>query len=850
MGVLPDRSKSIVPTVYHPLMTESSSPIIDFYPRDFELDMNGKKMEWEAVVKIPFIDEKRLLSAMGPKNELLSDDEKSRNSFGVSLKFTYDRTLDYTYPSSLTGEFPDIQHCKVVENIYDLPVAEGLELYRGLMRGAKLNAAALAGFPSLATLAYNGQLGFHGVKVFQQESRNESMVITLSDVDERSRVGAAKAKLGKKCFVGYPFLQEAKIVRVSDELFEYSLAEDGSGEVVTRDHNGREINDWSAKADRTESFYSARLGIIIGNVESMVHVEMLKGLNKTDEGALVKEYGFIPGAETDHPAQVVVDEVISEDQRFIEKAALPIEEEFPVKSRVFYLGDNLRDLEYEAWLKTKQPSDTPREVKRPAYGRPVEIIGHRGNRANIVTSLFMMKPKSTDPQEAEGFARKLDNFVKTEPNFAKLVIKDAERQNPYFPSYTVAQQLDMKPLVLSKITASFFVQTVGGMRVNLGLNLKFEARKLKVLGYSRKTNAGWEFSPAAFQLIIEYMTTFPDFFAALKNLPQGNELSETDIFRDPTYASQRVKEIGAWIKTKGRGDFEKVPLEAEQLDSVVVQKIEQAIDNLLADAPQPVIRNMNDVPRSALIRPQDVEQRLGSQQFTLGDRVTYVQDSGKVPIGLKGTVVGISNIGSTPMLDVIFDQTFMGGSSLSERCSPFRGGVVPANSVLNTSYPQLMISSKGRRIQSTPIAQSLAGAGSGARGNGRYVGTNGHAYREASAPAPLQGSYRGAVNGGSPSYRGRGRGGYPQPHANGAPQHANLAYRPAPSARGGRGGGALFNTQVQPAAGAQQSAGYNAVPPPANLNERGRGRGRGRGQRGGRGGPNRGRGGAAQPQIA
>ncbi|KAK5244347.1 exonuclease II Exo2, partial [Cryomyces antarcticus] len=57
MGVLPDRSKTIVPTAYHDLMTNPDSPIIDFYPRDFELDMNGKKMEWEAVVKIPFIDE-------------------------------------------------------------------------------------------------------------------------------------------------------------------------------------------------------------------------------------------------------------------------------------------------------------------------------------------------------------------------------------------------------------------------------------------------------------------------------------------------------------------------------------------------------------------------------------------------------------------------------------------------------------------------------------------------------------------------------------------------------------------------------------------------------------------------
>src|ERR1700712_5120005 len=95
MGVLPDRSKTIVPSVYHDLMTNPNSPIIDFYPRDFELDMNGKKMEWEAVVKIPFIDEKRLLAAMAPKNQLLSEDEKFRNEFGVTLKFTHDSGADY-----------------------------------------------------------------------------------------------------------------------------------------------------------------------------------------------------------------------------------------------------------------------------------------------------------------------------------------------------------------------------------------------------------------------------------------------------------------------------------------------------------------------------------------------------------------------------------------------------------------------------------------------------------------------------------------------------------------------------------------------------------------------------------
>jgi len=45
-------------------MTDAASPIIDFYPADFELDLNGKKQDWEAIVVIPFIDQNRLLDTM------------------------------------------------------------------------------------------------------------------------------------------------------------------------------------------------------------------------------------------------------------------------------------------------------------------------------------------------------------------------------------------------------------------------------------------------------------------------------------------------------------------------------------------------------------------------------------------------------------------------------------------------------------------------------------------------------------------------------------------------------------------------------------------------------------------
>lgn len=48
MGVFPAASRSHVPEPWGQLMIDPDSPIIDFYPEDFKIDLNGKKFAWQV----------------------------------------------------------------------------------------------------------------------------------------------------------------------------------------------------------------------------------------------------------------------------------------------------------------------------------------------------------------------------------------------------------------------------------------------------------------------------------------------------------------------------------------------------------------------------------------------------------------------------------------------------------------------------------------------------------------------------------------------------------------------------------------------------------------------------------
>ena len=106
-------SAQLLPSNYRSLMTSPTSPISDFYPLEFLVDLEGKRRDYEAVVLIPFIDEERLIAAMSTVNlATLPKEVQKRNLQGVVYTFTHDPdSKQRTFCRSQLPTMLDVAHC-------------------------------------------------------------------------------------------------------------------------------------------------------------------------------------------------------------------------------------------------------------------------------------------------------------------------------------------------------------------------------------------------------------------------------------------------------------------------------------------------------------------------------------------------------------------------------------------------------------------------------------------------------------------------------------------------------------------------------------------------------------------
>ncbi|KAE8221479.1 hypothetical protein CF319_g5174 [Tilletia indica] len=774
MGVLPAASSAHIPEPFRDLMTNPESPIISFYPANFDADLNGKTQDWEAVVRIPFIDEKKLLDALDKRAPLLTTEERARNTHGSSRRFTFVEDETFVLSSPLPGVFPDIAHSRAKIEDYTLPVLpDGVELIEGLLDGVQLGADALAGFPSLKTLPHYAHLGFHGVNVFQSDSRAESIVLTLNGShDGKKAEDIAAAFVGKKVYHSWPFLAEGRCVALTDGLFKYEQGSvGGRQQIIKNPMSSTEISTWARKKDRIEHTYSKRFAVITGHVDMVLHVEPLRGLKRTEEGAFLKDFDSNPDSVIDLALQLAVQSITSEDPRFAEQPALDLKDDFPAGTEVFFLGDNL-------------------------YGSPAKVVDNSDDRLDILAFHF-------DQQAKE--------------NFAIMRMVSSGITERYVPSYQVAKRVGISALGLSKITSSLKM-SMGSSSANVGLNLKFESKGEKVLGYSRRSATGWEFSDKAIALIQEYVQTFPEIPERIAQRPR-DDLSSAELFFGDGNASERFRSLKHWIKESGVRDLEAVPLFADTLSKQTISVLEPFTERLALakSSPEGLVKlrriKIEKLPRTALLKPAHAPFRLQGQRFALGDRVMVVHDSGNAPLSALGVVVGIK----PGNLDVLFDLPFMSGSTLEGRCSPRRGGSINPTSLLNLTQPFLVLAngatSAAASNDSAQRGQPYgSGRGFGHQGTGRggHRGGYGHGqadqgfqpYRPPNAFRPAPGAA--SAGGGDAFGPSRGRGGRGGLMGRGGAHHTTPAVRSEVSF-GAVAGGQSRPSQAQRAPAVQQN---------------------------------------------
>ncbi len=236
------------------------------------------------------------------------------------------------------------------------------------------------------------------------------------------------------------------------------------------------------------------------------------------------------------------------------------------------------------------------------------------------------------------------------------------------------------------------------------MNLKFEAPSRKCWVILTNLETGWEFSPDAGRPHRGIHDKIPRLLRRCEAKPVRKQNWSRQICgRTPPVASARVKEIGQWLKSLKTNDLERVPLDAEQLDFDGVMQLAQAADKFqLSSAPVKTTK-MNGVPRNTLMRPQDAEHRLGNQKFSLATVSCMLPRLARCRCAVRGTVVGISRTPTAKLLDVVFDITFMSGTTLGQRCPRLFGAGQSFN-----LYSQPIQSSGSWRTPRLPSLGSLS----------------------------------------------------------------------------------------------------------------------------------------------
>jgi 20S proteasome subunit beta 5 len=319
MGCLPPSSAHLLPEPYRWLMTESSSPLNEFYPRTFTVDMNGKRWPWEAVVLLPFMDSKRLTNAARNlvDEDLLTEEERKRNLNGHAWVVSCE-------DGSAESKFVPLKLTN-----WDFQPEETAVLKPKLLTGVQHPSP---GFPTLRSAPIRSLWRRNvGINVFGIRSRYRTALLVLGEVlptiPPLEMLG--KKLIGTTVYVNYPYLMEGFVTAISDS--ESTMRGVGKNSIRQWDANESLFFQQKSSSVKKNHAFGEKVtgsgGWMIPDHDTILTVRPLKGVTTLPDGSKARVFAKF---EIDVPLTAAIWAPSYEDWRLSSIPALMEKDPFSV----------------------------------------------------------------------------------------------------------------------------------------------------------------------------------------------------------------------------------------------------------------------------------------------------------------------------------------------------------------------------------------------------------------------------------------------------------------------------------------------------------------------------------------
>nr|XP_018671298.1 5'-3' exoribonuclease 1 isoform X4 [Ciona intestinalis] len=295
--------------------------------------------------------------------------------------------------------------------------------------------------------------------------------------------------------------------------------------------------------------------------------------------------------------------------------------------------------------------------------------------------------------------------IPPEPNLTKI-FKKMHTMSSYHPGWKIASNVGITGYLLSRITGSIYIYYPETRKWSIGLNLKFTKEKSGIAGFTKRKDNEWLYSDAVTKLLLAYKQRFPRVLQYLEEslMKTSEDSLDLEAMMGSEGIIEKLQELSKWLKSLPSYGGTKVHESSNTIEPIVVSAIDEEIQLFKNKTKDKTTEVKLSVLSHYLYRPLVQQGTLTPDKQAKHhelDRVVNVREGHTVPLGLRGTIIGIHTRGSSEqgvVFDVMFDDEFMGGLTLGGRCPPRRGYSLPIYSVINLTHGERTMNKNNRPV--------------------------------------------------------------------------------------------------------------------------------------------------------